>query len=77
MTQKEIVRLAADPDLMFYLNEITKIQQNMCHKTIYEKKHAAVRIHDYALQIQNRLKEKQEEEKEAKAWYGLKEAMQG
>lgn len=75
MTQKEIVRLAADPGLMFILEEIVKIQQNMCHKTIYEKKTAAARIHDYAQTIQNRLKEKMEEEKEAKVWCGLKEAM--
>ena len=38
MTQKEILKIAANEDTMDILKEIAFIQRNMCHKTVYEQK---------------------------------------
>lgn len=38
MTQKEILKIAANEDAMDILREIAFIQLNMCHKTVFEQK---------------------------------------
>lgn len=44
MTQKEILKIAANEDAMDILREIADIQLNMCHKTVYEQKSAKAKM---------------------------------
>lgn len=56
MTQKDILILAKDPELMALLVEIAEIDSNMCHKTVYEQKTAAKRMQNYAKEIADTIK---------------------
>lgn len=51
MTQKEIIMLASDPDLMALLTEIAEEERNLIHKTIYEQKTAKKRMKNRAAEI--------------------------
>lgn len=51
MTHKEILKIAANEEAMDLLKEIASIQQNMCHKTIYEQKSAKVKIKNLVREI--------------------------
>lgn len=51
MTQKDLMKIAADEDLMEALQEMASIQRNMCHKTIYEQKTATRKMKDLAREI--------------------------
>lgn len=51
MTQKELLTIAADKDLMDILEEIAEIQRNMCHKTIYEQKTATKKMKNLAKEL--------------------------
>lgn len=44
MTQKEILKIAANEDTMDILKEIAFIQRNMCNKTVYEQKSAKAQM---------------------------------
>ena len=52
MTQKDIIRMASNPDIQWMMQEIAQIQSNMCHKSIYERKSATRRMKNYAREIQ-------------------------
>lgn len=51
MTQKEIIMLASDPDLMALLAEIAEEEKNLVHKTVYEQKTAKKRMKNRAAEI--------------------------
>ena len=51
MTQKELLKIAADEDLMYMLQEIQFEQRNMCHKTIYEQQKATRKMKGLAKEI--------------------------
>lgn len=56
MTQKDIIALASDPDLMLMLQEIAFEERNLCHKTIYEQKTAKKKMQNYARDIIDTIK---------------------
>ena len=56
MTQKEIIMLASDPDLMALMNEIAHEDRNLCHKTIHEQRTARKRMQNLAADISDTLK---------------------
>lgn len=56
MTQKDIIALASDPDLMAMLNEIAFEEKNLCHKTVYEQKTAKKKMRNYAKDIIDTIK---------------------
>ena len=51
MTQKQVLAIAASEDAMWLLQEIQEIQQNMCHKTIYEQKTAKAKMKELAKEL--------------------------
>lgn len=44
MSMKKIIEIASNEDAMSYLEEIARIQSNMCFKTQYEQKSAKMEI---------------------------------
>lgn len=56
MTQKAILQLADNEEAMELLADIAHIQQNMCHKTIYERRTAQRKMKQYAAEIIKLLK---------------------
>lgn len=56
MTQKDILTLATNPELIALLTEITEINSNMNSKTIYEQKTAAKKMKTIAKEIANTIK---------------------
>ena len=51
MTQKAILKLAANEEAMEMLADISHIQRNMCHKTIYERRTAKRKMKQLAAAI--------------------------
>lgn len=51
MTQKDLIEIASNDEMMDILKEIAFIQQNMCHKTIYEQKTAKAQMKRLAKEI--------------------------
>lgn len=51
MTQKQIIAIASSEDAMYILSEISHIQRNMCHKTIYEQKTAKAKMKRLAKEL--------------------------
>lgn len=51
MTQKQLLAIAADTEAMEILEEIARIQRNMCHKTVYEQKTARAKMKSLAKEI--------------------------
>jgi hypothetical protein len=56
MTRKEIIKLATDEGLMYYMNRIASEQSNMVHKTELEKKESARLMDEWAKHIQEMIK---------------------
>lgn len=56
MTQKDILTLATNPELIALLTEITEINSNMNSKTIYEQKTATKKMKTIAKQIADTIK---------------------
>lgn len=51
MNKKQLLRLAENEAAIYLLKEIAREQKNLCHKTIYEQKHAKERMKSYAQEI--------------------------
>ena len=51
MTQKQLFAIAANEEAMDILKELEKIQRNMCHKTIYERKTAKAKMKRLAKEL--------------------------
>ena len=51
MTQKDLIMIASNSEMMAMLAEIADIQKNMCHKTIYEQKTAKAKMKEMAKEI--------------------------
>lgn len=60
MTQKDILTLATNPELIALLAEITEINSNMDSKTIYEQKTAAKKMKSLAKEITDAIKQQKE-----------------
>jgi len=57
MTQKDLMKIVENADLMYTLLEMREIQQNLIYKTVYEKKTAAKRMKELAKEIIAELKD--------------------
>ncbi len=51
MTQKQLIELASNEELMRMMEKIAEIQSNMCNKTIYEQKTAKAEMKRLAKEI--------------------------
>jgi hypothetical protein len=56
MTRKDIIKLATDEGLMYYMNRIAAEQSNMIHKTELEKKESLKNMDEWAKHIQEMIK---------------------
>lgn len=57
MTQKDLMKIVENADLIYTLLEMREIQQNLIYKTAYEKKTATKRMKDLAKEIIAELKD--------------------
>lgn len=51
MTQKALIKLASDETAMYLLEEIARIQSNMCYKTVYEQAKAKREMRELAAEV--------------------------
>lgn len=56
MNTKQLLKLTANEDAIYYLMEMVQIQQNMCSKTVYEQRTAKIELKDLAAKILEELK---------------------
>lgn len=57
MTQKDLMKIVENADLIYTLLEMREIQQNLIYKTAYEKKTATKRMKELAKEIITELKD--------------------
>lgn len=57
MTQKDLMKIVENADLIYTLLEMREIQQNLIYKTAYEKKTATKRMKELTKEIIAELKD--------------------
>lgn len=62
MTQKEIIRIASDRDIMSYMREIGQMASNLCFKSESELPKAKRQIKEYCHLVMDMVREKRDED---------------
>ena len=62
VTQKELIRIASDREIMSYMREIGNMVSNLCYKSEYELPNAKRKIREYCRLVMDMAREKRNED---------------